>query len=597
MFALLLAAVVASQTVTDGGIVVGLDLAKARAGETAKVDVTLRDRTTGAPLGGVFPTAWFAKAKSDAPLDRKQCTASVATFIAGNVYMRPALDLNVYHVVAMNGDATLTIVDPHFSFGGTQLLGLLELPSTGFDWTLAGSRLLVTSPAANKVTAIDTTTWKKIGAIDANDPRRIVVQPDGHYVWIATTDGVTALRPADLTVAAHIATGKGAHDLVATPDNRSIIVTNAEDGTVSIVDVATLKEVARGPAGAHPVAVDWSTLSNLAYIASTDGAITALDPRARKPVARIMTEPGLERIRFAPGGRYGFTLNPAKDLLHIVDVASNRVIQTGELEGGPFEVTFSDSLAYVRRRASELVLMIPLANIGTEGRALAVVEFPAGDQNFGKAPRLTAADGIVSAPGENAVLVANPADDEVYFYKEGMAAPIGHFSNYNHPPQAVLVVDRSLREGKPGTYSTTATMPDAGAYDVAVFLDSPRVVGCFRVEVPENPDIAPAKLRMPLDIEHLTKERIIAANAKTTLTFRLTDAKTKQPATGLADARALIMQANGAWSERRPLVAHEDGRYETEFTSPAPGVYYVYVECPSAGLKASNPQFLVLQAE
>ncbi|MCU1231215.1 MAG: hypothetical protein JWO97_4099 [Acidobacteria bacterium] len=596
---LALAALV-SQKVTDGGIVVGLDVANAREGDTARVEVTLRDQTTGAPLGGVFPTAWFNKSADDKPLDRKQCTATVATFVAGNVYQRPSLDLNVYYVVALNGDGTLTVVDPHFSFGGTQLIGMLELPSPGFDWTLTadGTRLLVTSPAAGKVTAIDTARWKILSTFDAGtEPRRIVEQPDGHYVWISTRDGVTALRRADLTIAAKIATGQGPHDLAATPDNRSIIVTNGGDGTVSIIDVATLKEVARGPAGAKPVSVDWSPLSNLAYIASSDGAITVLDPRARKPVGRIMTEPGLERIRFAPGGRYGFTLNPAKDLMHIVDVSSNRVIQTGELEGGPFEVTFTDSLAYVRRRDSELVLMVPLANIGKEGRALAVVEFPGGQENFGKMPRLTAADGIVAAAGENAVLVANPADGEVYFYKEGMAAPIGHFSNYHHPPQAVLVINRSLREGKPGTFTTTATMPEAGTYDVAVFIDSPRVISCFTVKVAENPDIVAAKPRVPFNIEQLTKQRIITAHEKTQLEFRLTDVKTKLPANALADARALIMQANGAWSERLALQPRGDGRYEADFTSPSPGVYYVYVECPSAGLRASNPQFLVLQAQ
>jgi hypothetical protein len=239
--------------------------------------------------------------------------------------------------------------------------------------------------------------------------------------------------------------------------------------------------------------------------------------------------------------------------------------------------------------------MVPLANIGKEGRALSVVEFPGGQEEFGAMARLTAADGIVSAPGENAVLVANPADGEVYFYKEGMAAPIGHFSNYRHPPQAVLVVNRSLREVRPGMFTTTATMPAAGAYDVAVFVDAPRVVACFRVTVAENPDLP--KARVPLQVEHLTKQRVIRAHETTTLTFRLVDAKTKEPAVALTDARALIIQANGAWSERRPLVARSDGRYETDFTSPAPGVYYVYVECPSAGLRASNPQFLVLQAE
>jgi hypothetical protein len=140
-------------------------------------------------------------------------------------------------------------------------------------------------------------------------------------------------------------------------------------------------------------------------------------------------------------------------------------------------------------------------------------------------------------------------------------------------------------------------MPEAGTYDVAVFIDSPRVISCFTVKVAENPEIAAAKPRVPLNIEQLTKQRIITAREKTQLAFRLTDAKTKLPANALADARALIMQANGAWSERLALQPRGDGRYEADFTSPSPGVYYVYIECPSVGLRASNPQFLVLQAQ
>jgi hypothetical protein len=44
------------------------------------------------------------------------------------------------------------------------------------------------------------------------------------------------------------------------------------------------------------------------------------------------------------------------------------------------------------------------------------------------------------------------------------------------------------------------------------------------------------------------------------------------------------------------LAEAADGRYETKFTPPAPGVYYVYVGAPSIGLKTSNPQYLTLEA-
>jgi DNA-binding beta-propeller fold protein YncE len=500
----------------------------------------------------------------------------------------------------LNGDATVTVVDPLFGFGGTKLLGLMELESVGYDWTLVSNddRLLVTMPAAGKVAVIDTNHWKVLRTLEVGkEPRRIVKQADGHYVWITHDGGVAVLRASDLSVAATLATGKGPHDVVITPDDRTAIITNRGEGTATLVDVATLKIVAQGPAGETPVAVAFSPLSQLAYVASADGTVTAIDPKKRKSVAHLKTEAGLEQIRFAPGGRYGFTLNPSKGLMHIIDVVSNRIIQTGELEGEPFEIAFTETLGYVRRRQSEVVLMVPLADIGTPGRRISVAEFPSGDQVFGKKPRTTAADGIVATPGSGAVLVANPADDHVYFYKEGMAAPSGHFNNYGHDPQAVIVLDRSLQEKTPGAFVANTTLPAAGKYDVAVFVNAPRAIGCFRVDVAENPNLPNRRPRIPLRVEHLTPPHTIPVGQRTAIEVRLTDIESRKPATTLPDAGMLIVQADGTWSDRQPLAGGKDGRYSGGFTAPVAGVYYVYVEAPSVGLRASNPQFLVLRAE
>jgi hypothetical protein len=85
------------------------------------------------------------------------------------------------------------------------------------------------------------------------------------------------------------------------------------------------------------------------------------------------------------------------------------------------------------------------------------------------------------------MLVANVADKQIYYYTEGMAAPMGNFENYKREPRAVLVADRSMREVKTGTYETVTRLPRDGAYDVAFLLDSPRIMHCFEAKVAENP--------------------------------------------------------------------------------------------------------------
>src|SRR5437660_457254 len=210
---------------------------------------------------------------------------------------------------------------------------------------------------------------------------------------------------------------------------------------------------------------------------------------------KIQSKTGLGQIRFAPGGRWGFVLNPEKNELQVLDASSGRVIQSGKMDEGPDQVDFSEKLAYVRHSGSGTVLMVPLGDIGAEGKPLAPADFTGGQHPFGAASRKTPADGIVKAPGDNAVLVANPADKSVYYYEEGMAAPKGEFSNYGREALAVLVVDRSLKDHAPGVYETVARLTKPGHYIVPFVMLSPQVVHCFEVTV--EPGLAPVVTVQP----------------------------------------------------------------------------------------------------
>src|SRR6185436_9098534 len=119
-----------------------------------------------------------------------------------------------------------------------------------------------------------------------------------------------------------------------------------------------------------------------------------------------------------------------------------------------------------------------------------IVKFPGGQTAPADADiDASVADVMVPAPEGSSVLLANPADGVIYYYSEGMAAPMGSFQNYRRKPRGVMVVDRSLRETTSGVYTTTTKLPKSGIYDVAFLLDSPRLTHCFSAEAKPNPDV------------------------------------------------------------------------------------------------------------
>ncbi len=607
------------QRIVQEGIAIEFSMQPARAsnkssgklqeGDDAVFRYTITHTVTGTPLTGANPAAWMSLRRENKTAQARTCREIVQGFLSGSFFSQAELDLNTYYVLALNDDATITVVDPLYGFGGTKLLALVSLKSPGEDWVLTADeeRLFVSLPESNQVAVIDATSWQPIANLEVGPhPTRLALQADQRYLWVAhgaagspaQVSGVTVVTAAELGIAARISTGRGAHQIALSDDDRFAFVTNRDEGTVSIIDVRELRKIKDIKTGPQPSSVSFSSLSKMAYVVNEgDGTIVVIDGNHQGIVARVQAEPGLGQIKFAPSGRLGFVVNPEKDLVHILDAATNRIVQTGDVEDGPDQVAFSKELAYIRHRGSETVLMIPLTQVGVEGKAVPVVDFPGGQNPFGKAVRPSPSDAIVQAPGANAVLVANPADKAIYFYQEGMAAPMGSFSNYSREPRAVLVVDRSLRERSPGVYETTARLRRAGLYDVAFLLDAPRLVHCFEIAVEPNPHLAQTGKARSVTIMPLVTNRVVPVGERVRLQFRLIDPETKQPKTDLTDVRALTFLAPGIWHQRHLAQPVRDGIYEIEFVPPQPGIYYVYLECPSLGLALNNPQYLVLEAQ
>ncbi|HEX7180820.1 MAG TPA: YncE family protein [Thermoanaerobaculia bacterium] len=576
-------------------------------GETARVTLAIQDATTGTPVPNLYPGAWMDRLKKDKE-EGSTCQKKVEAFIGGSILSRPELDLNVYYVLSLNQDATISVVDPLFGYGNSKLLSMVFLKSPGEDWALTadGSRLFVSLPDSNRVAVVESANWKVVLEVGTPArPRRVGLQPDGQYLWVAyegtgpwAESGVTVIDTRGLRKVADVKTGKGAHDLAFSDDSRFAFVTNEGDGTVSVIDVGQLAKVRDVKVGKAPVSIAWSTQAKAAWVTALDGTISVVDAASAEPRARMQASPGLGQIRFTPDGRLAFIVQPNKNEVHIADVASSRIVQTADVEAEPDQVAFSSELAYIRHRKSETVLMIPLKTVGDPNRVVSIVDFPGGEHPPGRLPLPTPAAGIVQAPGATAVLVSNPEDKVIYYYKEGMAAPMGHFQNYGKQPRAVLVVDRSLREVRPGVYETITRMGPPGEYDLALYVNSPKVIHCFPVKVAANPTLAEKrKKERALDVEFRVGRHEVAKGEEVAVRFRLTDPVTGEPRTGLKDVRALAFLTPGIWQQRHWATELKDGVYEFRFSPPDPGVYYVFVESASAGLLLQKSPYLTLEAK
>ena len=572
-----------------------------KAGEDVNIKFKVTDTTTGTPVKGLGLSAWISKRPPDKATELAQCREKIQSYLTGSLRSRPDVDLNSYYVLAMNKSADISVIDPLLGYGGSKLLTLVMLKSPGEDWFLSrdGEKLFVTLPLINQVAVVDTRSWKVTNYIDAGvKPTRITVQPDQQYLWVANegdqkNGGVTIIDPVNLKVVANLPTGAGQHDIAISSDNRFAFVSNRESGTVSVIDIRKLEKLTDVNVGPGPVSMALSDLSKAVYVASeVDGTVTVIAQQSHDVLARLKTKPGARSIRFAPGGRYGFVLNTKHSTVNIFDAASNRMLHDVTVGKSPDQIMFSETFAFVRSLETERVEMLRL---GTIDKEVDVTEFPGGQGAPGNGSTPVRADSIVLAPEGNAVIVANPVDKVLYYYSEGMAAPMGNFQNYRREPLAVLVVDRSLREIKPGIYSTTIKLPASGRYDVAFVNDSPRVAHCFDVNAEANPALKEKPL-VALSIEHQVKDRKLAVGRDFTFRFKLLETATGDPKSDLKDVRVLTFLSPGVWQRRDIAKSVGDGVYELNINVPQTGVYMLFVESNSMGVRFIDLPYLMLHA-
>lgn len=143
-----------------------------------------------------------------------------------------------------------------------------------------------------------------------------------------------------------IPAGPGDEGFDVTPDGRELWTANAQDGTISVIDLAAKKNVATLPAGVNSANRLKFTLDGKYALISLlgGGDLVVYDVAARKEFKRIPIGHGAAGILIEPSGKRAFVSCGPDGYIAVIDLATWQV--TGHIDAGGDP----DGLAWAVRR-------------------------------------------------------------------------------------------------------------------------------------------------------------------------------------------------------------------------------------------------------
>jgi YVTN family beta-propeller protein len=168
---------------------------------------------------------------------------------AYNMYFTPD---GKYAVVVQEYFRRLAFYDPHSWLRHDAL----TIPSCDgidhLDFTADGTKLLVSCEFAGRMAVVDVARHRLIETVPlthvANGmPQDVKLSPDGRVFYVADmmANGVYVIDSRTFKVLRFQATGRGAHGLYVSRDSKRLFVTNRDEGTISVIDLATRKPEAK----------------------------------------------------------------------------------------------------------------------------------------------------------------------------------------------------------------------------------------------------------------------------------------------------------------------------------------------------------------
>ncbi len=143
----------------------------------------------------------------------------------------------------------------------------------------------------------------------------------------------------------NIPVGHGSEGFDLTPDGKELWVANAQDQTISIIDVAGKKVIDTIPSTGAANRLKITLDGKYAFVSDMNGTeLLVVNTATRKEFTRIALPASSEGLLMEPGGKRAYTTLNTRDSVAVIDLSTMTVIDEVKTGRGP------DGLAWAARR-------------------------------------------------------------------------------------------------------------------------------------------------------------------------------------------------------------------------------------------------------
>ena len=222
----------------------------------------------------------------------------------------------------------------YFTAEANKIIGRYDPAAGKIDWLLGTGQnrthMVAVSPDLNRIftTNVNSGTVSIIDKSSAPAPGPAFGAPPG-----APPSGPPAARPPDWNETV-VPVGRGSEGFDVSSDGKELWAANAQDGTISIIDLASKKVVQTLDAnikGANRL--KFTIDGKLAFVSSLfNGDVAIIDAATRKEVKRLKAGHGAAGILMQPDGARVFIACSPDNNIAVVDLKTLEIV--GRLETG-----------------------------------------------------------------------------------------------------------------------------------------------------------------------------------------------------------------------------------------------------------------------
>jgi YVTN family beta-propeller protein len=170
-----------------------------------------------------------------------------------------------------------------------------------------GSYLVASCEWSGRIVKVDLKKLELVADMAlGKNPIDVLRPPRQHLMFIADqgTNGVYVVDPDAWKELQFIPAGRGTHGLLLSHDEKKIYASNRMEGSISVIDIATRKVIAKWKTGGSPDMGQLSPDGRQLWISSRyHSAVLVIDTTTGKVVARIPTDKEPHGLTFFPNSR------------------------------------------------------------------------------------------------------------------------------------------------------------------------------------------------------------------------------------------------------------------------------------------------------